>query len=181
MKTSDDKFNEGKVKEGDENDIKKKQSKLDNFELNNLEYDEACELDKRGFCSTYISVLMREHLVLFTFFSCKDYNLFYVKIERFFIAICTDMTMNGLFFIHESMHKKYTENEDFTFIQKLPQLLFTLLVSHVLEVIICFLCMTDTAFYEIKSLPKTEENREKIINIIDCIKNKLMIIKNQSK
>ena len=174
LKTSDDKFNEDKVKEGDENDIKKKQSKLDNFELNNLEYDEACELDKRGFCSTYISVLMREHLVLFTFFSFKDYNLFHVKIERFFIAICTDMTMNGLFFIHESMHKKYTENEDFTFIQKLPQLLFTLLVSHVLEVIICFLCMTDTAFYEIKSLPKTEENREKIINIIDCIKNKLM-------
>ena len=65
LKTSDDKFNEDKVKEGDENDIKKKQSKLDNFELNNLEYDEACELDKRGFCSTYISVLMREHLLSF--------------------------------------------------------------------------------------------------------------------
>ena len=65
LKTSGDKINEGKVKEGDENDIKKKQSKLDNFELNNLEYDEACELDKRGFCSTYISVLMREHLLSF--------------------------------------------------------------------------------------------------------------------
>ena len=34
--------------------------------------------------------------------------------------------------------------------------------------------MTDTAFYEIKSLPKTKENQEKIINIIDCVKNKLI-------
>ena len=34
--------------------------------------------------------------------------------------------------------------------------------------------MTDTAFYEIKSLPKTKENREKIVNIIDCVKNKLI-------
>ena len=101
---------------------------------------------------------MREHLVLLTFCSWKGYYIFYVKIERFFISLCTDTTMNGLFFIHESMHKKYAENEDFTFIQKLPQLLFTLLISHVLEVLICYLNMTDTAFYEIKSLPKTKEN-----------------------
>ena len=175
LKTSGEEINEAKIKENEENEIKKKtQVKLDNFELNNLEYDQAWELDKRGFCTTYCSVLMREHLILLTFFSWKDYNLFHVKIERFFIAICTDMTLNGLFFIHESMHKKYTENEDFTFIQKLPQLLFTLLVSHALEVIICFFSMTDSAFYEIKSLPKTKENREKIVNIIDCVKNKLI-------
>ena len=173
LKTSGDEMNENKEKELKENK-KKTRVKLDNFELNNLDYEEASDLDKRSCCTTYFSVLMREHLVLLTFFSWKDYNIFYVKIERFFISICTDMTMNGLFFIHESMHKKYAENEDFTFIQKLPQLLFTLLVSHALEVIICYFSMTDTAFYEIKSLPKTKENQEKIINIIDCVKNKLI-------
>ena len=173
LKTSGDEINENKEKELKENK-KKAKVKLDNFELNNLDYEAASDLDKRSCCATYFSVLMREHLVLLTFFSWKDYNIFYVKIERFFISICTDMTMNGLFFVHESMHKKYAENENFTFIQKLPQLLFTLLVSHALEVIICYFSMTDTAFYEIKSLPKTKESQEKIINIIDCVKNKLI-------
>ena len=83
-----------------------------------MEYAEACELDKRSFCTTYWSVLMREHLALVTFFAWKDYNLFYVKLDKFLILLCTDMTMNGLFFIHESMHKKYTVGEDFTFVQK---------------------------------------------------------------
>ena len=153
---------------------RKKNRILDNFELNNLEYDEACELDKRTFCKTYLSVLMREHLALHTFVAWNDYNLFYVKIEKFLILFCTDMTMNGLFFVHESMHKKYTNGEDFTFVQKLPQILFTLIVSHVLEVLLCFLSMTDIHVYEIKELPKDPKYREKIMDILDCIKRKLV-------
>ena len=171
IKTSNDEINTNKV---DKENKKREILKLDNFELNNLDYEEASDYDKRSYCATYWSVLMREHLILFTFFSWNDYHLFYVKIERFFISLCTDMTMNGLFFIHESMHKKYTENEDFTFVQKLPQLLFTLIVAHVIEVILCFFSMTDTAYYEIKSLPKTKESQEKVINIIDRVKNKLI-------
>ena len=45
--------------------------------------------------------------------------------------------MNGLFFVHETMHRKYKEDEDFTFIQKIPQYLFTLIIVHILEVILC--------------------------------------------
>ena len=92
----------------------------DDYELNNMDYQEASINDKRSCLRTYWSVLMRENSVLFTFFACNDYNLFYIKIERFFILLCTEMTMNGLFFVHESMHRKYTEGEDFTFVQKLP-------------------------------------------------------------
>jgi hypothetical protein len=147
---------------------------LDNFELNNLDYDEACELDNRGFCRTYCSVLMREHLFFFTFFACKDYNLFYVKIERFLTLVCIEMTVNGLFFVHETMYGKYIEEEEFTFMQKIPQYLFTLIASHLIEVILCFMGMTDTHLYQIKALPKNEQNGEKVVNIIDRMKNKLI-------
>ena len=142
---------------------------MDNFELNNLDYDEACELDNRGFCKTYISILMREHTVLFTFFTCYDYNLFYLKIERFFILICTQFTVNGLFFIHESMHRKYVEGQELTFVQKIPQFLFTLIATHIIEVILRYFSMTDTHIYEIKSLPKDKKNNERILDIIDCM------------
>ena len=111
-----------------------------------------------------------------TFFTCNDHNLFYIKIEKFFILFCIDMTMNGLFFVHETMHRKYTENEDFTFIQKIPQYLFTLIVSHILEVILCYLSMTDTQYYQIKSLSVEDKKKgEKILDILSCIKRKLYL------
>ena len=173
-KRTDIVINKGKKTESGNTPNNKNNKQLDDFELNNLEYVEACELDKRSFCRTYWSVLMREHVALLTFFAWKDYNLFYIKIEKFFLLFCTDMTMNGLFFVHESMHKKYTNGEDFTFIQKLPQLLFTLIVSHIIEVLLCFLSMTDTHVYEIKALPNDKSSGEKIMNILDLIKRKLV-------
>jgi hypothetical protein len=165
----DDKNNDDIIIVDNEN----KNKKLDSYELNNLDYKEACEFDKRGFCSTYFSILMREHIILFTFCTCYDYNLFYIKIERFFILICTQFTVNGLFFVHETMYRKYVEGEEFTFIQKIPQLLFTLIVTHIIEVLLCFLSMTDSNIYEIKELPKEEKNNEKILSIIDRMKRKL--------
>ena len=156
----------------------KKDKKLDDFELNNLDYDEACEMDKRGFCKTYWSVLLREQVFLFTFFAHNDYNLFYIKIEMFLTLLCIEMTFNGLFFVHESMHRKYTEGEEFTFVQKIPQILFTLIASHLIEVLLCYFGITDVHVYQIKALPPIgkngEKSGEKIIEIIDKMKRKLV-------
>ena len=70
------------------------------------------------------------------------------------------------------MYKK--QNGGLTFAQKLPQIIFSLLVSHVVEVILCYLSMTDVAFYEIKSLPQKEKNYDNIFSILDCMKRKLV-------
>ena len=153
--------------------LKEKENvEFDNYELNNMEYYDACKYDTRTCLKTYWSVLLREHYFIFTFFSRNDYNLFYIKIERFLILICTEVTMNGLFFVHETMYKKQTG--DTSFAQKIPQIIFSLLVSHALEIFLCFLSMTDKHYYEIKALPPYEKNDEKIIDILDCIKRKLV-------
>ena len=80
--------------------------------------------------------------------------------------------MNGLFFVHETMYKKQTG--DTSFAQKIPQIIFSLLVSHAVEILLCFLSMTDKHYYQIKALPPFEKNDEKIIDILDCIKRKLV-------
>ena len=136
-----------------------------------MDYDDASNLDKRSCLRTYWSVLKREHYVLFTFISRNDYNLFYIKIERFFILICTELTMNGLFFVHETMYKKKTGG--LSFAQKIPQFIFSLLVSHAVEIILCYLGMTDKHYYEIKALPKKENNARRILDILNCMKRKL--------
>ena len=148
---------------------------MDNFELNNLGFEDASKLDKRTCLRTYWSVLMREHIILLTFVARNDYNLFNIKIEMLLVLYCVEATMNGLFFVHESMHRKYTENEDLTFVEKLPQFLFTILVSHALEVLLCYLGMTDTHVYEIKALPLQEKKKgEKVIEILSKVKRKIV-------
>ena len=87
---------------------KKEKEEYDDYELNEMEYYEAVIYDKRSLLQTYWATLKREHFVIFTFISKNDFNLFYVKIERFFILICTELTMNGMFFVHERMYKKKT-------------------------------------------------------------------------
>ena len=65
----------------DENEKEKNRQKIyDNYELNNMDYYEASDLDERSCLRTYWSIIMREHYVIFTFCSRNDYNLFYIKI-----------------------------------------------------------------------------------------------------
>ena len=118
---------------------------------------------------------MREHSAFLTFFACADYNLFYVKLDKFIIQFCTNMAMNGLFFSDESMHNLYVNNGENNFIQQIPQMLFSLIIDHVLEVILCFLSLTDTSIYEIKELSQNKENAGKIIQIMNCLRIKIMI------
>ena len=116
---------------------------------------------------------MRENYFIITFFSRNDFTLFYVKIERFLMLICKEMTMNGLFFVHETIYKKQTGNTSFT--QKIPQIIFSLLVSQAVELILCFLSMTDKYYYEIKAMPRKEKNDQRVFNILRSMKKKLII------
>ena len=164
-------LNVKKVTETVDDDEKYKD--LDDFQLNNLEYKEACRYDKRSFLKTYWSVLKREHIVIFTFISRNDYNLFYVKIERFLILLCTQMFMNGLFFTDDSMHKA-TKSTDYSFVQQLPKIIFSLIGTHIIEVFLCYLSMTDTVMYEVKDLTKRKHTEQVIAEKINTMKKKLI-------
>ena len=56
--------------------ISKNTKKTEN-EINYLKYDKALKLDKRSFINTYWSTIRREHIIIFTFCVCNDYNIFY--------------------------------------------------------------------------------------------------------
>ena len=153
--------------------VPNQEEKLDNFELNNLEYDKAVQLDKRPFLKMYWSILQREHLILFTFFVRNDYNLVYVKLSRFIFLVCTDMALNVFFFSDETMHKMYIDYGKYNFYQQIPQIIYSTIVSQLIQLFLCFLSMTDKHFYEIKKLDFN--SRYKTFKIIKCVKIKLTV------
>ena len=126
-----------------ENEFEKEKEELDAFELNDLEYKEAIIYDKRTFFQMYLDTLKREHIIIFTFIIYNDFNLFSVKLIKFIFLTASDMAMNVFFFSDESMHKLYLSYGKFDFIQQLSQIIYSTLISQFMEVILCFLGLTD--------------------------------------
>ena len=145
--------------------------KLDDFQLNELEYKKAVKFDKRTFFQIYWSIIKREHILIFLFYF-YDYNLYYIKFARCFFLICTDMVLNVFFFSDESMHKIYLDYGKYNFIQQIPQFIYTTIVSQLLQIFICYLSLTDKYIYQIKGLEK--KKKKKIFKILKCIKLKLI-------
>ena len=149
----------------------KEKEQLDGYELNNLEFEEAKQLDKRNFIEIYWSLLKREHLVIFTFITKDDHNIIFVKYPRFVFLLCTDMAMNVFFFSDETMHKMYLDYGKYNFIQQIPQIAYSTLISKLIEIFLCYLSMTDTHYYQIKDCKKI--SKSSMIGIIKCIRIKI--------
>ena len=145
---------------------------FDNFELNELDFQRAIKLDNRTFIQIYLSNLKREHPILFTFFSFNDYNLIYIKLARFIFLMTTDMALNIFFFSDESMHKLYIDYGKYDFVQKIPQILYSTVISKLLEIFLCYLSLTDKPIYKLKKLKIDNPSKTKEFK---CINNKLII------
>ena len=151
-----------------------KQKEYDDYELNELEYIEATIFDKRTLFQLYWSTLKREHLLIFTFFNCNDYNLLSIKLSRFIILFVGDMALNVFFFSDDSMHKLFLNYGKYDIFQQIPQITYSTIISQLLEVFLCFLSLTDKYMYQFKSFlisGKIKRNQE----IIRCIRIKLNI------
>ena len=148
-----------------------REAPLDNFELNNLEYEEAIKLDKRKFLELYWSILKREHLILFTFFNWNDHNIIFLKFIRFIFLVCTDMAMNVFFFSDDTMHKMFLDYGKYNFIQQIPQIVYSTIISNLIEIILCYLSLTDKLFYQMKKF--NEKDTFTKAKIIKCIKLKI--------
>ena len=149
----------------------KEKEKLDDYELNNLEYDLALKLDKRNFLQIYWSLLKREHLVIFTFITREDHNIMFIKYSRFIFLLCTDMAMNVFFFADETMHKMFLDYGKYNFIQQIPQITYSTIISKLIEIFLCYLSLTDKHYYQIKDSKRI--SKSSMIGIMKCIQIKI--------
>ena len=151
-----------------------KDNQLDDFELDDLEYLDAIELDKRQFSQIYWARLKRNQIILFTFFSWNDFNITYIKFARFIFVFCTDMAVNVFFFTDDSMHKIYLNYGKYDFIQQIPQVIYSTIISQLIEVFLSYLSYTDKHIYYIKKIKNQKMNKVAIFQTLKCIKIKLI-------
>jgi hypothetical protein len=144
-------------RKADENDVLENKNNYSEFELDDLEYSVAIEYDKRTFLNLYICFIKREHLFVFTFFYCKDFNLISIKLSLFVYSICLDLTTNLLFFNDDSMHKIALDYGKYNFISQIPQIIYSTIISQAMDMFIKYLSLSEKEVYLIKQYNNTKE------------------------
>ena len=83
------------------------------------------------------------------------------------------MAMNVIFFFDSSMHKIYMDYGKYNFITQVPQILYSSIVSLIIEILIGILSYTDKNIYQLRQL--VEINKEIVNKCLKAIKIKLII------
>ena len=143
-------LNNKKIIENKNNQMKDMNKKIKDFEINSLEYQEAFKLDKRNYFQYYISLLKFNHPLLFAFGSYNDYNSRIIKIFLFFFSFSSDLTINALFFNDDTMHKIYKDRGKFDLLFQIPQILYSTLISKLIDALIKYLALSQDIIVELK-------------------------------
>ena len=154
--------------------IKAHINNYNDYELNNLIYEEALEYDKRTYCQYYIAQLKYKQLLIFTFYTNIDYNSKIIKISLFFFFFELYFTVNALFFSDLTMHKIYVDKGAFNFIYQIPQILYSSIISSVIHFIINFLSLSEKSIVKLREEKKEQKNEFE--TILKCLKIKFILL-----
>ena len=138
-------------------------------EMNSLSYNEALKIDKRTYFQYYLSLLKTKHLLIFTFYTKNDYNSFVIKISLFYFSFSLLITVNSLFFQDSTMHKIYEDNGLFDFLYQIPNILYSTIISSLLNIISKRLSLTEKDIIKVKNDKDANDSFENITNITKYI------------
>ena len=149
--------------------------KYNDFEINSLDYKSALLIDKRSYCEYYLSLIRLKHLIIFCFYTYKDYNSKIIKIFLFLFLFSLYLTVNSLFFDDSTMHKIYEENGKFNFIYQIPKIIYSSLICSIVNLIVTKLSLTERNIIGFKLRLNSINKEGEYINLIKCIKIKFTL------
>ena len=151
------------------------EEKIKNYndeELNSLSYKQALLYDKRTFIQYYWDLLKRKHLILFTFISNNDYNIFHIKLSLFLFSFSLYFTVNAFFFEDKTMHKIYESKGNLDFLLKIPNILYSTIISSFINIIIKLLALSNKDILKIKQITNKEESLKESAKLSKILKIK---------
>ena len=143
-------------------------------ELNNMEYQPAIKYDKRTYSQYYCSLLKKKQLILFTFLPAKDYNLRSLKISLFLLSFSLYFTINGFFFDDKTMHKIYEGKGTYDIILLIPQILYSFIISLVINSILKMLSLSERDILLIKKVKYLNTAIKRSKQIENCLLKKFL-------
>ena len=140
-------------------------------ELNRMDYEEAIIYDKRKYSQYYWSLLKKKQMIVLTFVSNNDYNVFLLKFSLFILSIALFFSINTLFFRESTMHQIFSEKGKYNLLYQIPQVLYSTLISFFMNLILKKLSLSQNDLIDLKQ----EEDQMKAKKLADKSKKLLQI------
>jgi len=147
---------------------------LNDYELNSLNYEDAIKFDKRTYLLYYWSLLKTKHILLFAFVPSNDYNSTIIKICLFLFSFALYYSINGLFFTDSTIHEIYKEEGNYNFIYQLPQILYSTIISTIINIIIRFFSLTQKDVLKVKKQKINEDYQIKKMRLYKYLRIKFL-------
>ena len=98
-----------------------------------------------------------------------------MKINLFFHSFSLNYFVNTLFFNDETMHKIYEDEGIFDFIYFIPQIIYSAIISSIINVFLRYLSLTEKNIIELKKSKNLQEYNDKCSKTIKSFKIKFII------
>jgi O-antigen ligase len=98
-----------------------------------------------------------------------------LKITLFLVSFSLYLTINGFFFNDKTMHKIYKDNGVFNIIFQIPQILYSSIITSVINIILKNLSLSEKEILKIKQEKSIKNTVNISKNIEKCIKIKFII------
>ena len=125
-------------------------------ELDDLSYKKAVEYDRRSYFQFYLSLLNTNHSFI-KIFNKRDYNARSIKVLLFFFDFASNYAVNALFFNDDTMHQIYDDGGDFNIIYQLPQIIYSTIISIIIDSLISYLGLSQDDILSVKHVKKVSD------------------------
>ena len=153
-KNIDAKLKLNKIEKSDKKSEIDISTKYNDTELNILNFSLAKKNDKRTYIQLYISNIKTRHPLISAFLPNNDYNPIAIKISLLFFTFALNLFVNSLFFTDGTMHKIVEDEGIFNFVYNLPKILYSTILSGIIDFIISKLALSEESVLEIKKEKK---------------------------
>ena len=97
-----------------------------------------------------MSLIKTKHILVFSFYPNNDSNSMTIKICLFLFSFSSLYLVNSLFFTDKTMHKIYVDNGIFNFVYLIPQIIYSTIISSIINKIVRLLSLIDTTITNFK-------------------------------
>ena len=138
--------------------------------LNNMDFKEAKNKDKRKYCNIYWSLLKMKQLFIFTFYTYNDGILKIVKINLFILFISFYFAYTALFFNDKIMRKIYIYKGNTNASMHIPNIILSSLCCLIMNFFVKFIFLSG------KDLINIKRKKQSLVSIKRRIKIKIFIL-----
>ena len=138
-----------------------------------MNYEIALIHDKRNYLQYYWSLLKRKHIIILTFVSNDDYNVFLLKFSLFILSLALYFSINTLFYKESTLHEIFTKEGKYNLLYQIPQILYSTLISFAMTVILKALSLSQNELIKIKKELDYEKSKNLAEQAKKCLRIKL--------